>query len=63
MPAPSSAGWNAWIKSDWSDIAPVVLSLQAQDLVTRNRPFRGEIIHFVHLQDDTLVVSWNRFHK
>ena len=36
MPAPSSAGWNAWIKSDWSDIAPVVLNPQAQDPVTHN---------------------------
>ena len=57
MPAPSSAGWNASIKSDWSNSAGVILSPQAKDLAPRDRPIRAEILHFV--QDDTFILSQN----
>ena len=54
MPVPSSVAWSASIKSDWSNPAGVILSPQAKDLVTRDRPFRTEILHFV--QDETLIL-------
>jgi hypothetical protein len=57
MPAPSSVVWSGSIKSDWSNTARVILSPQAEDLVSCDCPFRAEILHFVHLQDDKFTIS------